>query len=124
MSSPSLEPRFPPQLEMLGALTEGLITAAVETARLAAQAAPASKRPRAGQTLRPGVGTPLWNTLATAARSELKNYGDQARLARILGVPRQRLHEMLKSHHHLPDAERTLLLLAWLQARRAGKDLG
>lgn len=124
MTAPVYVAPLHPKLELLSILTEGLIAATVETARLAAQAAPAAKRPKVGQTLRPGAGTPLWNTVAAAARAELKRHGDQAKLARILGVPRQRLHEMLKSRHHLPDAERTLLLLTWLQARRAGQDVG
>ncbi len=121
-----VDPPLPlhPHLQLIGALAEGLVMGAVEAARLAARAAPSAKRPRIGQTLRPGPATPLWNTFAAALRSELKKRGDQAKLARIVGVPRQRLHEMLKSNRQMPDAERTLLLLTWLQARRAGKDLG
>jgi hypothetical protein len=124
MKPPAFEPPLHPRLQLLTALTEGLIFTAVAAARLAAESAPTPKHSKGGQTLRPGAGTPLWNTLAAAARAELKRHGDQAKLARILGIPRQRLHEMLKSRRHLPDAERTLLLLVWLQARRAGQDLG
>jgi hypothetical protein len=33
------------------------------------------------------------------------------------------VHEFLRERNALPDAERTLLLLVWLQARREGRDL-
>jgi hypothetical protein len=58
-----------------------------------------------------------------AAREQLSAYGAKARLARILGVPRQRVHQYLRASTACPDAERTLLLLAWVQARRNGRDL-
>jgi hypothetical protein len=38
-----------------------------------------------------------------------------ARLARILGVPRQRVDQYLGAKAAGPDAERTLLLLAWFK---------
>jgi hypothetical protein len=56
-------------------------------------------------------------------RSQLVRRGEKAKLARVLGLPRQRLHEFLLERRALPDAERTLLLLVWLQARRQGRDL-
>jgi hypothetical protein len=49
--------------------------------------------------------------------------GGKSKLARILGLPRQRLQEFLRERRALPDAERTLLMLVWLQARREGRDL-
>lgn len=70
--------------------------------------------------MRPGPGTPLWNELARAAAAELGRYGDKAKLARILGVPRQRLHEYLVAKTACPDTERALRLLAWVMANRAG----
>jgi hypothetical protein len=65
----------------------------------------------------------MWNALAAAVRARLTRYGEQAKLARLLGLPRQRVHELLNSRSHQPDAERTLLLLVWLQARAEGRDL-
>ena len=65
---------------------------------------------------RPGVDTPLWNALAAAAASRLKRYGSKARMARFLGISRQRLHLLLVARSAYPDAERALLLQLWLAA--------
>ncbi len=48
------------------------------------------------------------------------------RLARELGLPRQRVHEFLKSTAAMPDAERMLELMGWLvkcvrRQEKAGK---
>lgn len=115
--------KFPPQLEIPTTLAIALMEAAVETARVAMRTLPRSRPKRRGQTLRPGPGTPLWNELAEAVRGQLTRYGEKARLGRILGLPRQRVNDLLKAKRHLPDAERTLLLLAWLQTRQQGRDL-
>ena len=82
----------------------------------------ARTRPRRGTTLRPGPLTPLWNALAQAAGPTVQRHGDQAKLARFLGVPRQRVHEYLVAKTACPDTERALLLLIWLQARLNGRD--
>ena len=74
-----------------------------------------------GATLRPGPATPLWNRLASQVRLLLKPRGEKAQLARLLGVHRQAVHEYFASGSRMPDAERTLLLLEWLQARQHGK---
>ena len=99
-----------------------------ETVALAARSAQRQIRratlPRRGRTLRPGVNTPLWNELVLALRQKLIRYGDKARLARYLGLPRQRLDDFLTGRRALPDAERTLLLLSWLEAKNRGIDLG
>ena len=100
------------------------MAAAFKSARQAARAIDRARRPRRGDTLKPGQDTPLWNALSTAVEQQLSRHGEQARLARILGVPRQRVHELVKRRRHLPDAERTLLLLAWIHARNNGRDLG
>jgi hypothetical protein len=81
-------------------------------------------RVKRGATLRPGPSTPLWNELAKRIGQELPHYGDKAKLARILSLPRQRVHQLMMESSATPDAERTLLLLVWLQARLAGRDLG
>jgi hypothetical protein len=81
-------------------------------ARAAARRDPT--RLRRGLTLRPGADTPLWNELVRRVRPHLRKRGAQAQLARLLSLPRQRLHESLKSQSACLDAERTLLLLSWL----------
>jgi plasmid maintenance system antidote protein VapI len=55
-------------------------------------------------------------------REELKPHGTQARLARYLGLPRQRIHDFLKGGRRMPDAETTLRLVHWLSERSAGRD--
>jgi hypothetical protein len=80
-------------------------------------------QPQRGQTLRPGPDTPLWNALVPEIRVQLARRGDKARLARYLGLPRQRVDDFLQGRRALPDAERTLLLLTWLAAKGQGKDI-
>ena len=104
-------------------LLDLLILVAEESAKAARKTYKEAKRQRRGATLRPGPDTPLWNELAAAAQGQLIRYGDKAKLARILGVPRQRVHQYVRATSACPDAERTLLLLAWVQARRNGRDL-
>jgi hypothetical protein len=67
-----------------------------------------------------GPQTPLWNELAATLHRLLRRRGDKVRLARYLGISRQRLHLLLVARTAYPDAERTLQLLVWLQARRRG----
>ncbi len=78
------------------------------------------ERPRVsrGATLRPGRETPLWNELRTHLRPRLRKYGEQVNLGRLLGLPRQRINAYVTSGKQMPDAERTLQLLAWLIAVR------
>jgi hypothetical protein len=82
------------------------------------------KRPPRGAILQPGPDTPRWNALADAATKLLRRRGDKTKLARILGISRQRLHLLLKARTACPDAERTLLLLEWVHVRERGFDLG
>jgi hypothetical protein len=118
-----MKPVLPARMRQLLPLTEILILAAEESASVVRAAYKERKRRRRGATLRPGADTPLWNELVVAAREQLSGHGAKARLARILGVPRQRVHQYLRDTTACPDAERTLLLLAWVQARRNGRDL-
>lgn len=115
-------------LKSLAPFADGLATAAQGAVRAAARAAngklDATRREKRGAVIRPGPDTPLWNELAGAVRRALRRRGEKAKLARILGVPRQRLHVLLVARTACPDAERTLRLLVWLQARRQGQDLG
>ncbi|MEO6992791.1 MAG: hypothetical protein ABI273_04105 [Lacunisphaera sp.] len=78
------------------------------------------RRGRGGNTLRPGSTTPLWNELRRQLRPHLKKYGYQANLGRLLGLPRQRVNAFVTGGGEMPDAERTLQLLAWLIAVRHG----
>ena len=79
-------------------------------------------RMRRGWALRPGPDTPVWNELVRQAVPYLRKRGDKVRLARMLGLPRQRLHQLLVAKTACADAERTLLLLAWVHAKRAGRE--
>lgn len=76
---------------------------------------------RGGKTLRPGDETPLWNELRRRVRPHLKKYGQQANLGRLLGLPRQRVNEYFTRGEQMPDAERTLQLVAWLGSVRRGR---
>jgi hypothetical protein len=76
---------------------------------------------RGGRTLRPGRETPLWNELRRQLRPYLKQYGHQANLGRLLGLPRQRINAYVTGGNQMPDAERTLQLLVWLRAVRSGR---
>jgi len=75
------------------------------------------------------TGTPLSNPVLTrhyGMNSPLPRQSffvaaeKKAQLARLLGLPRQRLHLLLVAKTACPDAERTLLLLRWLLARQRG----
>lgn len=73
-------------------------------------------------TRKPGFDTPLWNVCVTLIKQELKPYGSKVRLARYLGIPKQRLQDFLNGKSRMPDAELTLRLLHWLAAKQGGKD--
>ncbi len=64
----------------------------------------------------------MWNSLVENIRTELAQRGTQARLARYMGLPRQHIHDFLKSNSRMPDAETTLRLFHWLLERRASRD--
>ena len=76
---------------------------------------------RRGRRMRPGHETPLWNELRAQLRPYLRNYGEQAKLGRIIGLPRQRINDFVTGGGRMPDAERTLQLLALLMAIRVGR---
>jgi hypothetical protein len=69
------------------------------------------------------VDTPLWNALANAVEAQLKHRGTKSRLARFLGISRQRLHLLIVAKTAYPDAERALLLQLWLQARLRNRNM-
>jgi hypothetical protein len=105
---------LPARLAPLLAFADVLDAAARESAKALTKVYREATRTSRGGTLRPGAETPLWNELAKLAASHLERYGDKANLARILGVPRQRVHEYLVSQTACPDTERALMLLAWV----------
>lgn len=105
-------------------LVDGLVYVARGLAREIAKLAPPVRSPKRGGTLRPGRQTPLWNALALAVRPHLAKYGEKAKLARLLGVAPQRVHDYFIARRAMPDAERVLLLLAWLAEREAGASPG
>lgn len=79
--------------------------------------------PRRGLALQVGADTPLWNELVRQVVPLLRQRGSKVHLARILGLPRQRLQVCLKAKSASLDAERTLLLLAWLATQHRGREL-
>jgi hypothetical protein len=108
-------------LALIDILGVAAMHAAATAARATYQAATRRKRgPR--RKLHPGLETPLWNALAAELRRALLPYGSKARLARHLGLPRQRLHDYLKGGARVPDGEMTLRLLHWLGEMQAGRD--
>ena len=117
--------KFPPQATIPAELALALFDAAAVAARTAARAGKLKFAPRArrGATVRPGSATPLWNEVMKLAQPLLGKRGEKAKLARLLGVPRQRVHEYLKSKSACPDGERTLLLLCWVAAQRQGREI-
>ena len=117
------QPQLPAALGIPLDLAVSLAEAAEKSIRQRLVESARQRRPQRGLTLKPGRETPLWNELAAFTRAQLARRGEKAKLARLLGLPRQRIHQVLGERSALPDAERTLLLLLWLQARREGRDL-
>jgi hypothetical protein len=115
--------RIHPNLDLIFAMTDGLEAGARELIR-AAQNEYKPRRRRRGATLRPGAGAPLWGALAQAVRPYLNRRGEQAQLARLMGVHAARVSEYFVAGSAMPDAERTLRLLQWLALRRAGQRPG
>jgi len=111
-----------PRLRSYVEIIDWLVSAAAESARRAAGRT-GRRIPKRGLALLPGPDTPLWNELARQVAPLLRKRGSKVHLARILGISKQRLHICLKSRTGALDAERTLLLLAWLAARREGRVL-
>jgi len=103
------------QVEMM---TTPVIAAAELAVRGAKRLHRSRKQMPRGKTLRPGRGTPRWNKLADAVVHLLRRRGDKVKLARILGLSRQRLHLLLMARTACPDAERTLQLCEWVEDRR------
>jgi hypothetical protein len=112
---PAFTPPFPDEI------IESLQWAALQVASRLSTARQQRRVPKRSHSLLPGPDTPLWNELVRQIRPHLRRRGRKNHLARLLGVPRQRLYVCLKAKRACFDAERTLLLLAWLHARQHGR---
>ncbi len=110
--------KLPAQLNLPEGMADALIDAAQALA--ADKAVRVSRRGGRGDTLKPGPQTPLWNSLVAQARPHLKAHGEPANLARLLGLHRQAIYSYFTAGSRMPDAERTLQLLAWLASKRRG----
>ena len=110
-------------LKVLAEFLNDLIDEAALRAREKREAKRIRTRKQVGSTLRPGKDTPLWNFLRADVQKLLKVRGEQAKLARILGLHRQSINAFVTSGSRMPDAERTLMILAWLAAAKAGRPL-
>ena len=119
-----MQPPFPQRLELPAQLGLVLIEAVENMAARVKEAHRAAQRVKRGRTLRPGKETPLWNALIAEIRPHLRTRGSQARLGRILGLPRQRVNAFITGRTQMPDAERALQVLAWLMLVRQGKEPG
>ena len=104
-------------LDSLIGLLGDLEALAVDHAQRAAQRRKDVRRPRRGSTLRPGDDTPLWSAVVEKVRPHLRVRGAKANLARVLEVPRQRVHDYFVTGTQMPDAERMIHVLLWLASR-------
>lgn len=99
-----------------------LLEQAVRAAQIAAvtqrRAARRRANPHRFNALMPGPDTPLWNALVQECSAHLGKFGSKAGLARALGLPRQRVHQLIVAKTACADAERTLQLIGWLLAQR------
>jgi len=119
-----MQQTIPPQWAITGELALGLFEAAAASMRAAARRLEHERpKKRFGETLRPGSATPLWNELLKQVQPHLRKRGEKVKLARILGVPRQRVNDYLRARTACPDAEHVLLLLCWVARRQQGREL-
>jgi hypothetical protein len=105
-------------------LAADILYAAAEEGRQRVKQMVRPRRRRPAQTVRkPGLDTPVWNAVATMLQHELAPRGMKARLARYLGIPRQRVTDYITTRNRLPDAEILLRMLHWVALRRQGSDV-
>ena len=113
-----IHPQLKVWLEFAGVLAEVADAGAKQAGR--------ALRPRRSgnySTVRPGPETPMWNACVTVLREELKTHGTKVRLARYLGIPKQRVTDYLANKSRMPDAETLLRILNWLAHKQAGQDI-
>ncbi len=122
----------PPSLRLWADMLSALGGAAEEAARDASRATFRVIDRRSGSKSLPNAAelasaeaaahrTPMWDLLSAELDKALKKPGARARLARYLGLPRQRITDYTK-RRRTPDAETTLRILHWLSAVHAGHD--
>lgn len=116
-----MNPLNRPEMVMWFALGS-LLAKAAETGFVRAHKAFKPHRLKSYAVRRPGADSPMWNVFAAELRGHLQPRGAKARLARYLGIPKQRLHDFLRTKTRLPDAELTLRMIHWLIESRAGRD--
>lgn len=118
---PSLHPSARPLVGLLESLSDAAEVAARKAARVIDRRD--GHRRLARDTDKPAdeSATPMWDTLADQLRLALQIRGAKARLARHLGLPRQRISDFV-TNRRLPDAEMTLRILHWLAKLQAGRD--
>ena len=128
MSASSFVPLHPaarPVVELIGILGAAAEIAARKAARSTFRASDRREGHRriAATDANPAgeSPTPMWDALADQLHLALQKRGAKARLARLLGVPRQRVSDFVKGRR-LPDAETTLRMLHWLAELHAGRD--
>ncbi len=112
-------------MSLPAALVEGFLELSLAAAREAAKQIKTRRRrskPPRGATLKPGPQTPLWNHLRELIIFHTARRGEKAKLARELGVPRQRIYEYLRAGSTMPDAEKTLFLICWASAKATHQD--
>lgn len=109
--------KFPSQFSLPAGVADAMIAATESMAAATPKALRFSRRGTRGDTLKPGLQTPLWSSLVAQVRPHLKTHGESAKLARLLGLHRQAIHSYFTAATRMPDAERTLQLLAWLAAK-------
>ena len=104
-------------MDDVGEILEGISQAAAQGVGKAGKILRNSRSTTTGVSRHPGEDTPLWNAVVSALQPHLTRRGSKANLARVLGLPRQRIHEYITRPTVLPDAEITLHLLLWLRKR-------
>jgi hypothetical protein len=109
----------PPPDALITDLIEELSRAAIDHSKRVARRRKFARRKRTGGTRRPGVETPLWNAMVARIQPHLVKRGAKSNLARVLGLPRQRIYDTFTRRSIMPDAECVLHLLLWLAAQES-----
>jgi hypothetical protein len=116
--------KMSPSLDLTVLLAEGLGIAAIQGSKLMVREVRRKMRGQPTPQRVPGETTPMWNVVAEQVRVELMTCqrGGRVRLARFLGVPKQRVTDYIRGKRRMPDAETTLRMIYWLTERKAGRD--
>lgn len=120
---PDLIP-LPARFTLYTDLIEILSEAAVDHAKRVAADRKFARRKRIGDARKPGPDTPLWNALIEWVQPHLARRGAKSNLARVLGLPRQRVYDYFTRRTMMPDGEAILHLLLWLAAQESTLEPG